>query len=62
MLLFMAFSKLIPVQSLKASTWAFTSTTFFGFPLDQEAENVGAGHIASRIPGTNPAKAFRHWM
>lgn len=32
MLLFMAFSKLIPVQSLKASTWAFTSTTnFLGF-------------------------------
>ena len=60
MLLFMAFSKLIPVQSPKASTWAFTSTTWF--PLDQEAENVGAGHIASRIPGTNPAKAFQHWM
>jgi hypothetical protein len=35
---------------------------FSWFPLDQEAENVGAGHIASRIPGTNPAKAFRYWM
>ena len=49
-LLFMAFSKLISVSE--------SVTT--GIHFDQEAENVGAGHIASGIPGTNPATAWTH--